>query len=854
MNLNEQLLEVVRTGPTLQNPYTIRDLLRLGADVDYADSSGDTALMRIAHDPSLNDNIAPLLAGGADVNHVNIHGDSVLLRAYTYNNIEHIAALVAAGADVTKNNVLSMAQADGTSEVVETLLMQNSISVKERIIQTVDANTNLGVENPFNISLDSDFPGMFFRYGRNRVVSIYYPVFDKPRVAYIDNAEAPICAGQGRVIYTRRDGKVYENNIRLHLTEENALCHPISSRLEKNWGCFGREHSNDRPGNFFIVHSVIPLRIFRVEDYRQCAEVPPVQLEHAQYRAVPNNARVKREYPNFEKIEDMFVDGRDSRGISIFRGGTRGIKFGDEYLFVGHVTLTKERVARSCFQDWYMQRNNENNTQWQGARYDRMYFMYFFTIGLTNGMFKLSRISSCFQPPSSGTFHKIIFPCGIAHRNVGDEKYIVVSFGRDDNDCLMTSYSEAEINTMLAPTGSWTEKTYTLHPNYASSLRRARSLTPQRSIWRSILPSGRVGLLGTSPESDGCFNPAITNVGTSSNRFVTAWRRLRGDLQSWKGYNQIAIESCSLKIHEGELVYSRDSEIVKFQAGTTTVGGEDPRLITENDCALVFINDLDANGRRRMYVHNLETDDSAMTIHPFCHDMSGQMEKNWGPFYVDGELHFVYNVDEFVVAKVEQGSVCPSPTSTNIQCQKLPHVHTAPNLSEIFDKHGLKMRGGTPGLLYGENEYLFVGHAVQKMSNDGCFPSFPVQRSIWRSTEPSFVKMYNQFYTAFFYTIEKKDGVWRIKRLSCCSHFPGKRGNFTKIHFPAGLAKADLGGEFSDAFVVSFGEQDVYGGFCVVNRKFIECVLRPVEDWNVHNYVVDLNYFQNIGVVDPDFL
>lgn len=241
-----------------------------------------------------------------------------------------------------------------------------------------------------------------------------------------------------------------------------------------------------------------------------------------------------------------------------------------------------------------------------------------------------------------------------------------------------------------------------------------------------------------------------------------------------------------------------------------------------------------------------------MTIHPFCHNISGNMEKNWGPFYVDGELHLVYNVDPFVVARVDRGFECPSPISTNIECHKLSRVPTARNLTKVFDKHGLTMRGGTPGLLFAENEYLFVGHAVQKSGNDNCFPDFTVQRAMWKSNESNHAKMYKQFYTAFFFTIGKKDGTWRITRLSCCSHFPGKRKNFTKIHFPAGLAKADLGGEFKDAFIVSFGEQDVYGAFCAVNRKFIECVLRPVDKWNVHNYVVDINYFQNVGNIDPE--
>lgn len=99
--------------------------------------------------------------------------------------------------------------------------------------------------------------------------------------------------------------------------------------------------------------------------------------------------------------------------------------------------------------------------------------------------------------------------------------------------------------------------------------------------------------------------------------------------------------------------------------------------------------------------------------------------------------------------------------------------------------------------------------------------------------------------------LKDSNQAWGIKRLSCCSQFAEKIENFGKIHFPAGLAKANLGSEFEDCFIVSFGEKDEFGGFCAVNRKFVEYVLRPVQEWNAHNYVVDANYFQNIARIDP---
>ena len=665
------------------------------------------------------------------------------------------------------------------------------------------------------------------------MVSIYYEVGDTtPQVGFLQDEnggenwsyQAPICAGQGRVIYSKTQKKksplrVYENSIDLKSESEVPLCHPLSTKYEKNWGCFGQTG----PGEYFIVYSVIPLRVFKVVN-NTCSIVAS-----------------KEEYPNFGAIEKMYVDRTtDGKDYGIFRGGTRGIEFGLEYLFVGHVTLRNS----GCFPNWFVQKNTPDKKK----NYPRMYFMYFFTIKLIDGVFELSRVSSCFQPPSSaGTVHKIIFPCGIARRYSD----VVVSFGRDDNDCLMTSYIEAEVNTMLAPVGSWNEENYVFHPNHAAAL---------RLMWKDSLPTYEAGLIGISidfkpnPNADtNYFNPAITNYGTVPGKFVTAWRKFTGSIpKGWRGYNEVTIEACSMEIQDGKLVYKRDGEPVSFKAGSTNAGGEDPRLITENNCPLILVNAKAADGQR-MYVHNLSRDDAAMAIeHPFCHSISGKREKNWGPFYVDGILHFVYMVDPLIVGKISRGVECP--VSSNVECERISEAPTPENLKEIFEANGLRMSGGTPGVRISENahEYLFVGHSVQGKGKDRCFPDFMVERFYDRDQTP-YDKRYWNLYMAFFYTIEKVPfgGPWKLKRLSCCSHLPGKKESFAKIHFPGGLTKANLGGEFEDAFIVSFGDKDTHGGFCALNRKFLEYVLRPVETVNVNNYVVDVNYFQSIANLDP---
>lgn len=874
------------------NPEVIRVLCNAGADVNHIDSRGDTVILKAAQNGNQGA-IRALVRCGADVNHADQEGRTALFYA-AWRSVGAIAFLLEAGADVNHrdNTGRTVYELYGDDDEVNQILgayrlqrsfsrraeleraelarralapnfprlddiSTSSISLKNYIVDIVDRQTNLGRRNPYNISLDkweeNGKMGLFFRYTSTTVASIQYTNIGQPIVRHL-KAEAPICAGDGRVIYSKWLGerrrsplKVYENS--LNLDDEVELCHDSSGSnpnpIEKNWGCFGRTS----PGNYLIVYSVLPLKILEVTNRTNCRFLPAVPRDEFAVHSRQGD-KVKDKYPNLDDIERLYINERDANGTGIFRGATRGIDFDGEFLFVGHVTLHHQR-NEPCFPNWFTARNTRTGT--------RMYFMYFYTIRLTHGMYKISRMSSCFQPPSSGTFHRIIFPCGIAHR--GDD--IVVSFGRDDKDCLITSYPKTEVNTMLAPVKQWNPTNYVFHPNYATSLKRASiNSAPDRSALNLINRNNGLGLIGTSPESGGRFNPAITNLnGTPGTKYVTAWRKLNGSILGWEGYNKVALELCSIKIEEGKLVYKRESETIEFQAGTTRAGGEDPRLIMENGCPLMLVNDLrpDPEGTpqaRRMYIHNLNTDESAMTIHPFCHNITPDnprdhtREKNWGPFYFEGKLHFVYKVDPFVVGRVGVDFRCPSSTPTNIECVKDSEVPTAANLKQIFRANGLEMRGGTPGIKISENEYLFVGHSFQE---DGtCFPDYMVERFARRNG--GIHQEYAKFYMAFFYTIAKEGrDPWKLKRLSCCSHFPGKRINLSKIHFPGGIAKANLGGEFEESYIISFGESDQFGGFCAVNRKFVDYVLRPIEEWNVHNYVVDVNYFQNVALMNVEY-
>jgi hypothetical protein len=184
------------------------------------------------------------------------------------------------------------------------------------------------------------------------------------------------------------------------------------------------------------------------------------------------------------------------------------------------------------------------------------------------------------------------------------------------------------------------------------------------------------------------------------------------------------------------------------------------------------------------------------------------------------------------------------------QCMHVSEWTLPPSIKEALTANGLSLRGGTPGLKIGTGEYLFVGHSHTRDTT--CFPDFTVQQEVQKRNE-RYQRSYSNLYCIFFYTIKlHDDNVWEIDRISCCSQLPGKRQNFTKIVFPCGLTRAKLAWDAKHAsFIVSYGEQDMYCNYCAMTEQFIQYVLRPIEEWNVHNYIVDVNYFNNVAMLNP---
>ena len=845
--------------------------------VNITDGSGRTALFEASKTGSM-DAIFALVGLGGDVDHTDGYGRTALFEASLANQVDSIEALVNVGANVNKegrdgSTAFDVANEHGLKDVVSALKSQGathrdtfasslsekgiferkrlqlSISLDEywtKITQNRDRSQRKPRDIALSYFYDNGDIRMIVAFRKGWVGSVYrdptdgtFPCFSEVEADSNTHLQS---VGIDTVLYTR-EGKVYKNGIDLRQESGPLTNIPSSTRL----GCFAQNGDD-----FYIVKSVVPLRIMKVTG-TSCEEIEAREKCFAKYSL---KHVVKKKYPNLVAIENMLVDQNQGKE-GIFGVATAGIMLDREHLFVGHATVMQGKG--DCFPNYLVHSLSEEKKRGQ------MHYMFFYTIAFDSGMVRLSRMTSCFQPPPSTkeTFHKMTVPTGLS--SYGEQ--FLVSFGRAEQTSWVTSYPKNEIQAMLAPVDSWNDDNYVFHPSYAESLRTARNVS--MSTWNNLIGTNKTGLIGTTVTHGGRFNPAIASFGGHDGTFVTAWRKFNGNVEEWKGYNQVAMETCSLKIEGGKLVYTRESEVAEFQVGTTAAGGEDPRLITENGCPLMFINDLNASQQRRMYVHNLLTDKHMMTTLPFCknlltfprHENNKRCkEKNWGPFYHEGLLHFVQSVNPFKVGKVGDAFKCPSsPAQAEQECGSA-WTHVFPqNLAPIVDKFGVNFRGGTPGVPVGEGheaEYLFVGHSVITTKETDCFPDFVVDRMMGKTTEATdHQKKYRKMYMSFFYTIGQKVGtvgrqkgvnMWEMKRLSCCSHLPGKNQNFSKIQFPAGLAKAKLGREFGDAFVVSFGDEDRYGGFCAVNREFLNAVLRPVADWNVGNYVFDINYFQNV--------
>jgi len=660
-------------------------------------------------------------------------------------------------------------------------------------------------------------------------IAVYSKTPQKEFHFKLENASAPILVNHTQFLYSTTDSGKYRVFVR-NITEDGLgepvpLCHDKSTSLEKNWGPFDWRED----GSFLIAYSVLPLRIFRFD---------PKTLSCTDQTVVSDVPLA------IERVSDVFGFEKPFP----FRGGTRGVPFYDEFLFVGHTTQHTNR----CFPDFLtsIHHDDKSSDPFRKGSYRRMYYSYFFTIRRDHGIWRVSRMSACFQPDTGMAdlpFPKVVFPVGLVIENDN----VTVSYGVNDQHCFLTTYPREYVNFMLKPINVWNENNYVAHSSFERYFRMVqyhknfvtrspRAMLAFASGKLAMTSIGTRDMIGTSAPGTDAFNPAVAHISSDPETFLVAARRLNGNIRSWAGKNVVVLSTGRFTFENDELHFHQVGpyETVNVTSGSHDARGEDPRLVMDGECPMLLFNDVE-NGKRRMYLHNMNTD----SVQSLCHGESGDFEKNWGPFFHNGTMYLVYNISPFKVLQVNRDNcgvgTCKWRETTSI------------NLNRIEYHHSITFRGGTPGIPYGDGEYLFVGHGF-KDTKQVCFSQQIVQRATEKEfEEPGWHSDYSKMYWIFFYTIRFVDGIWHLNRISACSHLPGKRQNFTKIVFPCGLAEITVPTWKKKGYLISYGEKDIYSDFCVVSKEFLEFVLR--KDHTMLDYLCDVNLFSAVLAMSPEY-
>lgn len=140
---------------------------------------------------------------------------------------------------------------------------------------------------------------------------------------------------------------------------------------------------------------------------------------------------------------------------------------------------------------------------------------------------------------------------------------------------------------------------------------------------------------------------------------------------------------------------------------------EDPRLITVGDRLYIIYSDNQeetvSKGGYRMHVAELQFDGGRFSVKSmdrmlnFEGESCRRREKNWVPFENVGELLFAYSIDPHHIMRACLGHSC---------CETIAKTHNA------LDWKWGELRGGTPGLLINDSQYLAFFHSSKKMATN----------------------------------------------------------------------------------------------------------------------------------------
>jgi hypothetical protein len=187
------------------------------------------------------------------------------------------------------------------------------------------------------------------------------------------------------------------------------ICPNLASKYEKNWTPWVYRNK------LHISYHLVPNHIVFEED---------PNLEHCKaYSADPDEDGI------FSQITEYY-----NRGVS-FSLSTPAIRWGNEYLAVGHVKLYKEsEIGQERTQELRHYKPHP-------VGYMR-YFMFFYTFSPRTQ--KIHRVSNGLIPEESST--NVIFPTGLILNNMDE---VVVSYGDGDDSMKCLLISPDQVNDLL---------------------------------------------------------------------------------------------------------------------------------------------------------------------------------------------------------------------------------------------------------------------------------------------------------------------------------------------------------------------------------------------------------------------
>lgn len=327
------------------------------------------------------------------------------------------------------------------------------------------------------------------------------------------------------------------------------------------------------------------------------------------------------------------------------------------------------------------------------------------------------------------------------------------------------------------------------------------------------------------------FNPSGIYIG--NNRFITSVRGWNGNIRTWDGKNVLYLSK--IKFYGDNIVREYGNTLNILPEPDV----EDARLFLWNNEIWILCNGLNNADKRHMFLVKINDNGTEFTNDvpiELCSYESQNFEKNWSPFLIGDELYFIYSIVPFVILKYnKENKKCSRATfGTN----KFFY-----NLSSRYHNK-LFIRGGTPFLQLGKNQWIGIGHSViknisalKKLIDFNILASDNYKENI---DDRKWLRSYNNLYLMFFYTVKYYDGEFMIDRISYMFQPPFLHYNIEYIVFPSGLTEDD------ENYYIFFGENDTMSMMTTMNKKFTLNLLHDINNLTPETYIIDIKYIEKI--------